>query len=231
MADTPKEETNAPTLLDTIESIEAGGEVSPKKADVTKLIGEFKAYREKYKDADKTEKPKDLVVVGAAIKSLERAESDFDVDKNKIYGTKEAIGAEKKIDKWIKENGRTNFDGVETVLEFREQVQKAAKKTKKTGGKDKATPGQVVKEYSQQLLDETIDAVKGIDWPATKAQLTEKFEKSGKKLDKAWSGLWTNFKNAALNPECTAVKLDGDSKTKYTVPKGNEDKTTDSTNE
>jgi hypothetical protein len=89
-----------------------------KKSDVSNLLKTFEKYRESHQNSNK--KPEDYSAVGKSIKELKKAEKAFDIDKDGLYGSGKAKNAEKKIDKWIRENSN-NPQGILKALDFRLQ--------------------------------------------------------------------------------------------------------------
>jgi|TARA_B100000959_G_scaffold257950_1_gene292461 hypothetical protein len=189
-----------------------------KKSDVSNLLKTFEKYRESHQNSNK--KPEDYSAVGKSIKELKKAEKAFDIDKDGLYGSGKAKNAEKKIDKWIRENSN-NPQGILKALDFRLKVDKASKKPSKTSKASSPSGNGAEKGYDASLIEKTVAALQGIDWPADKdkivAYLEKKIKNESVKFDKAISGVWSNFKNAANNSKCTNVGLEGDSKRNYRV--------------
>ena len=204
-------------LLEIIREIESGGRVSTKRSEVSNLIKSFESYRKTHKEAKK--KPDDYGDVGKSLTELKKAQKVFDTDAGAIYSTTKAKGAEKKVDTWIRANSN-NPQGILKALDFRLEVEKAAKKAKNTSNSSKGSTGGAGgadPEYNESVLAKTVAALEGIAWPADKDKITEYLKGKEKQLDKAISGAWANFKKAANNSNCKNVNLDGDSKRNYIV--------------
>jgi hypothetical protein len=209
-----KKEAN---LLDQIDAIAAGGEVSTKQADVKTLRKNFENYRKSNENSKK--KPDDHGAVGKVVAILKEAEKLFDIDENKLYASSKAQSLAKKVNQWCKDNARKNPDGVIKALDFQDEVAKAtkrAKATSKKGGSSKASGNAAdlnLLEKSLKLLEE-----QNIAWPAGKEALLETWEKAGDvkdKLGKAASGLYTNLVRAAKDDKCETINYAPDSKTKF----------------
>jgi len=222
------------TLITDIDKLAAEGRASTKKVKVTEVIDDFEEYRAKYKGLKPKERPFDYVAVGGAVTELTKAKEIFD-EMEDIYSTAKALKLANKVHNWIKLNGSIAREGgeplntvnIQKVLDFQQTVNSAVDKARKKKKADSPTAADTVaavKGYSEELLDKTIVAIRGIDFPATasevqtkcseyKADATDFAKYFGSKV----SGVWSNFKNAAKNPKCTKVNVCSTNSRKYEV--------------
>lgn len=169
--------TTEKSLPEVVEKLLQKKEVSQQQNVIVEARTKLEVYTDSLKEVKV--KPADYAQAKRAISLMKKAEKEFVVSEGDIYSSAVAVNASKKVISWIKDN-TTEAQNIGMLLEFRDKVEKAAKKKPATAKKEN------VDKYRADKHDSLIDAILGLigqEEALTKKELTEKLEGQGHKKD------------------------------------------------